>query len=231
MARQSSLEKPKLNIHQLAGNVEHDLFESLIVEYNDVAGFEVWYYVRDESAADLDDLYGESAYQNTSYKNRQKTKILYEVTEEATLTTGFGINSEDVVQYGFMPKHTYNRDVAQPLWGINALPTGDHQPRPGDVIKTIWNNRAYEVVDVHEESHIFQANKAIWEFILKPYRFSEESASASAISPFNRPPTENRDKISSMQLSAYGNNEFLEDQSDIIYDYADENVDTSIYGY
>lgn len=229
MARQSSLEKPKLNIHQLGGNPEHDLFESLIVEYNDVAGFEIWYYVRDEDASDLDDLYGESAYQNTAYKTKQKTKVLYEITEEPTVTNSFGIVSEETIQYAFMPKHTYNRDVAVP----NNMddPNGDHQPRPGDVITTIWNNRAYEVVDVAEESNVFQANKAIWEFILKPYRFSEESQSASAISPFDRPPTENRDQIELMTtpLSAYGDNEYIEDESDTIFNYPD--TDTSVYGY
>jgi hypothetical protein len=147
------------------------------------------------------------------------------------MTTSFGIVSEDTIQYAFMPKHIYNRDVAVPL-GLTD-PNGDHQPRPGDVIRTVWNNRAYDVVDVHEESHIFQANKAIWEFILKPYRFSEESVAASGISPFDRPPTEDRDKIDVMTtpLSAYGNNEYIEGQSDTIFDYPDEDVDTSIYGY
>lgn len=232
-----ALEKPKLSIYQIAGNVEHNLFESLIVEYCDIAGFEVEYYVRDETTDDLDDLYGESLYQNTAFKPKKLTKVIYEVTEEPTITDGFGIHSEETIQYAFMPKHIFNRDVANPL-GLND-PNGDHQPVPGDVIKTIWNDRAYTIVDVAEESHIFQANKSIWEFILKPFRFSEESFSASAISPFDRPPTENRTDIQTMTtpLSAYGNNEYIENQSDDIYDYANDgdlapnDVDTSVYGY
>lgn len=253
MARQGSLEKPKFSIYQIAGNVEHDLFESLIVEYNDIAGFEVYYYVRDETAADLDDLYGESAYQNISYKSKQKTKVIYEVTEEPTITNGFGITSEETIQYAVMPKHTYNRDVISPLIAngeytgdASAKSSGDYHPRPGDVIKTIWNNRAYEIVDVAEESNIFQANKAIWEFVLKPYQYSEEShfgygaeaseseaTSASQISPFDRAPTEDRDLVELMNtpISAYGDNQYIEDQSDTIYDYPDEDVDTSVYGY
>ena len=66
---------------------------------------------------------------------------------------------------------------------------------------------------------------------MKPYRFSEESVSASAISPFDRPPTENRDQIELMTtpLSAYGDNEYIEDESDAIFNYPD--TDTSVYGY
>ena len=231
MTVKSPLEKPKFSIYQLQGNVEHDLYESLIVEFCDITGFEVWYYRRNEDTSNLDDLYGESYFQNTKFYERAKTKMLYEVTEEPTITTGFGIASEETVQYAFLPKHTYNRDVCQFL--DLDQPNEDHQPRPGDVVKTIWNNRAYEIVDVSEEPNIFQAQKLIWAFVLKPYRFSEQSQSASAISPFNRPPTENREDIDFMTtpLSAYGNNEFIEDQSDEIYDYTDDNVDTSIYGY
>lgn len=231
MARASKLEKPKWKLHQLYNNPEHELFEELIVEFNDIAGIEVDYYVRDETAADFDTLYGEPAYQNTTYKTKRRTKMIYEPTEEPTLTTGFGINSEEIIQYSYMPKYTFVRDVA----AANAAGTGvdavGRIPKPGDVMKTIWNNRAYEVVDVHEEENIFQAKKQIWNFILRPYRFSEQSTSASAIAPFMREPTLPLSGTETTPLSAYGDNEYLEDQSDEIYDYGDNSVDTSIYGY
>lgn len=54
-------------------------------------------------------------------------------------------------------------------------------PMPGDVIKTLWNNRNYEIVDTGAESNIFSAKKLIWEFILRPFRFSEQSLKAEQI--------------------------------------------------
>lgn len=57
----------------------------------------------------------------------------------------------------------------------------DPIPMPGDVIKTLWNNRNYEIVDIGAESNIFSAKKLIWEFILRPYRFSEQSLKAEEI--------------------------------------------------
>ena len=180
---------------------------------------EIDYYVRNETAEDFDTLYGEPAYQNTTYQTKKRTKMVYETTEEPTLTTGFGINSEEIVQFGYIPKFIYNRDVSSA------------HPKPGDVIKTVWNNRAYEVVDIGEEENVFQAKKLSWNFVLRPYRFSEQSTSASAISPFMREPTQQLRGTETTPLSAFGDNEYLEDESDDIYDYGENSVDTSVYGY
>jgi len=57
----------------------------------------------------------------------------------------------------------------------------DAQPMAGDVIKTLWNNRNYEIVDVGAEQNIHMAKKLVWEFILRPYRFSEQSLKAEEI--------------------------------------------------
>ena len=73
-------------------------------------------------------------------------------------------------------------------------------PKPGDVIQTIWNDRSYEIADVHEEENIFQLKKLVWNFVLRPYRFSEQSTDANQILDFTnisgeekhvtRPPTD-----------------------------------------
>ena len=54
-------------------------------------------------------------------------------------------------------------------------------PMPGDVIKTMWNNRNYEIVDIGAEQSIFMGKKLVWEFILRSYRFSEQSLAAEGI--------------------------------------------------
>ena len=207
-------------LYDIASNVEHDLFEDYVVEFNDIAGIKIQYYIRDESIV-MDDLYGEST--NTRYLAPLNTKIMYEPTEEPTMTTGFGIHSEEQIQYALIPKFTFTRDVS-----------GGYHPKPGDVLKTLWSNRAYEIADVNEEEHIFHLKKDVWGFILKPFRFSDQSQSIGDsiigpddITPFNRDPSsELNPDTTSQPLTAYGDNDFIEEESDEIHDY-----DGSVYGY
>ena len=207
-------------LYDISDNTEQDLFKGYISEFTDISGIKVLYYIRDESIV-MDDLYGEST--NTQYLSPFETKILYDVTEEPTMTTGFGIHSEEQVQYAMMPKFTFTRDVS-----------AGYHPKPGDVIKTIWNDRAYEIADVGEEQHIFQLKKAIWGFILKPFRFSDQSQSIGDtkvgpddITTFNTAPSPILDPDTTTQpLTAYGDNEFIETESDDILDY-----DNSVYGF
>lgn len=195
-------DKPTWDLHD-KDNVEHELFESLIVEFTDISGIICDYYILNptvESQADV--LYGETT--RTAWFAPLQTKIIYEPTAEPTLTNTFGINSDEMIQYAMIPKLTFSRDVS-----------ASYQPLPGDVLVTHWNNRAYEIIDVGEEEKIFQLRKPIWEFICKPFRFSEQSDSA-------------REITESDPLSAYGDNVWIEEQSDDIHDYPD--VDESIYG-
>ena len=234
--KSSGLIKPKWDLHHLQQNVEHDLFESVIVEYTDISGIKCLYYIRDEGVG-KDYFYGEST--RTRYLEPKETRLIYEPTEEPTLTTGFGIYSEEVISFASLPKLTLTRDVS-----------AGYHPKPGDAIVTIWNDRAYEVADVTEEEKIFQLKKMIWGLVLRPYRFSEESESAERISRFNRPPSPqldtDRDKVDgentiipvretgtlTTPLTAYGDNEEIENESDDIFDY-DKNIDidSTIYGF
>lgn len=195
---------PTWDLHNLRDNVEHDLFESAICEFTDISGIVAEYYILDPVIQkQADRLYGETT--RTSYLlPPKKFKLIYEPTEESTLTNTFGITSDEMIQFAATPKLTFSRDVS-----------AAYQPLPGDVLVTHWNNRAYEVVDVGEEEKIFQLKKMVWSFVLKPYRFSETSDSA-------------RDVTDSDPLSAYGDNKWIEEKSDEIHDYPD--VDESIYG-
>jgi len=227
--------KPEWELHHLQGNVEHDLFESVIVEYTDISGIICKYYIRDESRK-KDYLYGENPA--TRFFGPYETKLIYEPTDEPTLTTGFGINSEEIVSFASIPKFTLTRDVsggklefstkANSGWLMNQ-----YHPKPGDCLVTLWNDRAYEIADIHEEEKIFQLKKMVWGFVLKPYRFSDESESARDIARFTREPTDPnlvRD-TTTQPLTAFGDNLDLEDESDDIYDYEDKDYDTNVYGY
>jgi hypothetical protein len=204
-----TLTKPEWDLeHYQDDNVEHDLFESVVVEYNDIQGSSINYYIRDESI-EMDYLYGEST--NTGYLGPYETKITYEVTEEPSITDPFGITSIDVIQYAHIPKNTFIRDVSN-----------EYEPKPGDVLKILWNERSYEVVDVGEEAAVFLSNKPVWELILKPYRFSDQSDSARDVSY-------DVDSTLSEPLTAYGENIWIEEESDDIDNFTD--VDTAIYGF
>jgi len=211
MTKISELIKPTWELYQINDNVEHDLFENYIVEFTDISGIKINYFILDENKVILDTLYGEAQKQNESYLGPFESKTVYDVTEETTLTNSFGINSEDIIQYLSIPKFTFSRDIS-----------ASYEPKPGDVIQTLWNERNYEIVDVHEESRIFQLKKMAWEFLVKPFRFSSDTESAKSI-------LKDPDSTMSNPLSAYGNNEWLEDESEKIHDYSD--TDKSVYGY
>ena len=66
----------------------------------------------------------------------------------------------------------------------------------------------------------------IWELILKPYRFSEQSQSARDITIFTRTPST---LVKSEPISGYGDNKYIEDESNKLDTYTD--VNTEIYGY
>jgi hypothetical protein len=179
------------------------------MEFVDITGIPIDYYILDPTLV-RDTLYGEST--ETNYYPARRTKVVYEPTEEVSMTNTFGIVSEEMIQYAEMPKSTFSRDV-----------TGAVEPKPGDVIRTLWNDRSYEVVDVGEEGKIFKLNKLSWEFILKPFRFSatDDTGLSDALI------SSDIDSTLSDPLTAYGDNVFIEEESDEI----DLVTDSSVYGY
>ena len=211
--------KPLWELEHLNGNQEHELFESVIDEFTMISGISCYYYIRDPNR-ESDYLYGEGLA--SRYFTAKRTKLIYEPTTEPTITGPYDIHGEEIISFAQIPKFTFSRDVS-----------AGYVPKPGDAITTIWNDRSYEVVDTGEEDKIFQLKKLVWELILKPYRFSDESDSARNISRFTFPPTD-PNKINdtvTQPLSAFGDNEDLENESDDIFDYEDNDIDTNIYGY
>ena len=264
-------------------NPEFCLFESVVGEYTDIAGFEVLYY---RAKSKMDRLYGEDS--NQDYYEPVKTKLSYEPTEEPNVIDAFGIRSDETLEYSLIPKTTFNRDVGGVIEGVPAtisnafggsgyrsskmvltsggtgtglyvdinatngvvdnikinkfnngygyvvgdviqiedgdmnstfqiasITTSEIQPMAGDVIKTLWNNRNYEIVDIGAEQSIFMARKLIWEFILRPYRFSEQSLIAEEI---------HRSEVVYNQIHIHPDGEYV----DIIYSNGSEMVDIPI---
>jgi hypothetical protein len=275
---------PLWNLYDVTdNNPEFCLFESLVGEYTDIAGFEVLYY---RAKSKLDRLYGEDS--NQDYYQPVKTKLYYEPTEEPNVIDAFGIRSDETLEYSLIPKIIFNRDVGGTIEGvpetisnafggsgyrsskkvdtsggtgtglcvdihavdgrvdnikintfnrgqdytigdviriedgdmnavfqIASVTTSEIQPMAGDVIKTLWNNRNYEIVDIGAEQAIFMGRKLVWEFILRPYRFSEQSLIAEEI---------HRSEVVYNQIHIHPDGEFV----DIIFPNGSEMTDVPI---
>jgi len=210
-------------------NAEVELFEDKIVEFTDIAGISIDYRMKDITVPS-DRLYGETP--NLEYLPSKRTKLIYEVTEEAGLIRSLGFSSDETISFAEIPVYTFSRDVSAtasdgwPEAGNTTPPTNylsSPVPRPGDVLRVIWNNLSYEVVSVVNRNRIFQLTKKIYGLILKPYRYAEQSDSAKEM-------LADMDITLTSPITGFGDNEWIEEESDDIYDYGSD-LDTSIYGY
>jgi len=205
----------------LHDDYEDSFFDSVASEFNDIGGFPVEYYVK-LVPDDIDDIYGEDP--NEEFEGPYRTKLVYQPTDEASILDMFGITSDDTLEYAMITKSIFERDV------INEYGDYEYVPKPGDVVKTLWNNKMYELAYVGSEQKIFHGVKMIWDFIMKPYRHSEESDSVNDML-FDTPDSDDFPTINvtteSEKLSAYGDNTVIQEESDNI----NQTQDSSIYGY
>lgn len=205
---------------------ESDLFDSVICEKTDISGFPVLYYVK-LNPENSDDIYGEDP--NEEFSDGYRTKILYEASEEIQVISIFGLSNDDTIQYAQIPKSNFSRDVTNDYLN-DYTDESSLIPKPGDAIRTLWNNKLYQIVEVGAEQNIFQAQKFIWEFILRPYEHSEESDSANEML-FYEPDNDDFPNINfdteTKELSAYGDNSSITEEAS---GYGSD-PDSSVYGY
>lgn len=210
--------KPQWELLDFESSVDETLlFDSVISEATDIMGFPIEYRTLLVNREDVDDLYGEDP--NIGWSEPYRTKLIYEPSNEMEVLNAFGFSSDDAITAMMMAKAVFSRDVSY-----------DFIPKVGDVIKTLWNNKTYEIVDVGAESKIFQGKKMVWDFICRPFRHSNQSSSADDII-FNAPDDGDFPDINfeyeTRPLSAYGDNDFIEEESNKI----DTSANTEIYGY
>lgn len=178
------------------------LAESMIMEYTDIAGVKINYYIRSNDV-EYDTLYGE--HTGTTYEAPKETKIIYEVVDEPNLWSSFGMTGGDVIT-AHIPMSTWRRDVSKTV-----------SPKIGDAVHIKWYqlaNRSFEVCHVDDDDKTFQLKKMIWVLILRPFRYSEQSESAADIA------------VTSKLISAFGDNTWIEEHANVVDD-----IDTRIYGY
>lgn len=204
--------------YDVIDNPEWKMAESMVMEFTDVAGIFAVYYNQDATVLP-DQLYGET--QDKAYLTGRETKVVMEVGEIPTNYSMFGMIATDQLVV-HMPQATYRRDVSQ------IIP-----PKVGDVIVLPFyrsentslgedplQGRTFELIHVAVDQNIFQLRSLVYSMYMIPYRFSEESVSAEDVS--SDLPT------GSTMASAYGDNSYIEEESEKIDDYS--GIDRSIYG-
>lgn len=223
-------EQPQWQLEDISiSNQEVIYYEDAIVEFTDIAGISIDYRMRDITIPS-DRLYGEQS--NVEYLPAKTTKILYDITEENNIIRSLGFTSDETISFAEIPVYTFTRDVSAssiddwPPSGNDAPPDNylsNPVPRPGDVLTVLWNNLSYEVVSVVDRNRVFQLQRKVFGLILKPYRYSEQSSSAKEL-------LSDMDTTLTSPITGFGDNSWIEDESDDIYDYGGD-VDSSIYGF
>ncbi|MCK5020475.1 MAG: hypothetical protein KAS32_25790 [Candidatus Peribacteraceae bacterium] len=218
---------PGWNMYDISPtNCEHHLFESTLCEITDIQGFPVEYRLL---LPENDWLHGEDPNAKLSYPSF--TKAIYTPQNETNILDMFGLTADDTMQYVSIPKSIFARDLSM-MYSDTLGPSAYVQPRVGDIIKTLWNDRNYEVVNISEEENIFMAKKFVFDMIVKPFRFSEQSDEHREVfsglpdDPFESiVPGPSGDVIqNNYGTEMFGDNEDIDKESSEIYDYDDEGI-------
>jgi len=229
-ASPSVCSKPNWSMYDV-NSCEHNLYESTLCEITDISGFAIEYYVLNPHH---DYLWGEDPNSNLSYP--AFTKCIYAPETETTILEIFGLTADNTLQYMTIPKAIFRRDLTT-VFTDTLGPSAFVQPRMGDVIKTLWNNRHYEISAIDEEQDIFLAKKFTWNLVLRPYRFSEQSDThrevhtgfpddpfASIVSGGYEPPIAGEDSNLVEHTyfeETFGDNKNIEQESESIHKHRD----------
>jgi hypothetical protein len=180
------------------------LFDSTIIEANDIFGIPIEYYVLNFDTDKVDKIYGEDS--NDQFNGPYITKIWHRPHDETHLVDMFGIINSEVLESLNIPKFTFSRDVSSTF-----------EPKAGDVMKFLYNGIYYEITHVHEEESVFLTKKLSYNFSAKLYR----TTNADAISGDTPPNIEIDQDTSAFPLSAFGDNIEIETEANEIDDLSD----------
>lgn len=210
--------KPEWSLSEISSdNPEYDLFDSVICEYIDIAGIPVQYYIKIHK--NTDSLYGESTIEEM--EGPFDTKVIYNIQGEQTILNAFGLSSDETIDSMYITKTIFARDIKD-----------DYYPVPGDVIRTKWNDKLYEIVNISYETKVFELKKYVMEFIMKPYRHNESIDNTFIEGDLNNIgefPDINLDRNLTLPLSAGSDNDYIEKIEKEEQKYSD--LDSRMYGY
>ena len=134
------------------------VFENTLSEAIDIFGIDIEYWVV-EFDETKEELYAEDSKPLITEKYSMKASAEYLASEDFMLTK-FGLQSTDTMEL-VIPKSKFEEIV-----GDGA------EPKSGDRIKVIYQDRIYTVAEAKEESNIFLQKKFSWLLILNPTDFN-----------------------------------------------------------
>ena len=188
---------------------EQNLYESSIIEVNDIYGLPILYYVLNFDADKADHIYGED--QDDQFSGPYPTRIMHKPHNEARLVDAFGIINADSLENLNIPMFTFSRDISP-----------NFEPKAGDVMKFIYSGIFYEVTHAFGEEDIFLTKKLSWNLSAKVYRLTNADAEGDNV--------DIDAATSAFPLSAFGDNIQIEDQANEVDNMADLPNFEDIYG-
>jgi len=146
------------------------LYDSFITEAYNKFGVPMVYYSVDYDV-DYDKLWGEDM--DRLVERKFHAMAYYELQEEIELFTKFGIEGIDNFHIYISKKHfevasTYSIDSDNITGNTSGVSAYDPiEPKRGDIMMSIYNNRWYEIVNVQQEQEQFLQHKHSWDLIVK----------------------------------------------------------------
>lgn len=158
------------------------LYDSIITEAYNKFGVPMVYYCVDYDT-NYDEIWGEDM--DRLIERKFNCMVYYELQEEIELFTKFGIDGIDNFHMYISMSHisaasTYDSN-SYSITGVSATEGTftTYTPKRGDIMKSIYNNRYYEIVNVQAEQEQFLQKKHSWDLIVKIRKDNHMSVSPS----------------------------------------------------
>jgi hypothetical protein len=145
------------------------LYDSVITEAYNKFGVPMVYYVVDYDK-NYDKIFGEDM--DRVIERKFNCMAYYELQEEIEMFTKWGIEGIDNFHLYISKSHleiasTYNIDgtMSGSTSGEGTYPS--YTPKRGDIIRSVYNDRWYEIVNIQQEQEQFLQTKHSWDLIVK----------------------------------------------------------------
>jgi hypothetical protein len=142
---------------------ERELYSILQMESFNIKGTPVEYLAISYDV-EYNKIWGEDNDRN--YLSAFDVMAYYELPQETEMWTKYSIEGIDVFHM-FINKLHFNKISG----GSGIFPLdGGYSPKIGDLIRSVYNNFYYEIVNVNHTEEMFLQFKHSWDLIVKPFK-------------------------------------------------------------
>jgi len=173
---------------------ERQLYDSMLAECYNIHGVEMVYYILTFDTS-YNKIWGED--NDRRYERCFAFMSLLELPKEDNNTTPFGLEPFDLVQVNVSKKHFENASLRDSN-GYLQPQLSAYKPKVGDIIKSVYANYYYEIVDLTHEDTMFLQHKHSWTFLVKPYKNEHYDIKTSEL-PFQQPDSFDKGNFKNLQ--------------------------------